>query len=146
MSKDLSVKRTIQSYSLYFAWIVSLVATLGSLYFSEIAGYIPCTLCWFQRIFMYPLVFLLGMASYRNDRSIIPYIYPLTAVGGSISLYHVLLQNIPGLAKISPCTVGVPCHLDYIHWFGFITIPVLALTAFILISLFLWSASKAPDE
>ncbi|SEN21154.1 disulfide bond formation protein DsbB [Lihuaxuella thermophila] len=146
MNKNSSFIRAFQAYSLYFAWIVSLVATGGSLYFSEIAGYIPCTLCWFQRIFMYPLVFLLGIASYRDDRSIIPYIYPLTIVGGLISLYHVLLQNIPGLANISPCTVGVPCHLDYIHWFGFITIPVLALTAFILISLLLWSASKVQKD
>jgi disulfide bond formation protein DsbB len=125
-------------YGLYFAWVVSLIATGGSLYFSEVLGFIPCTLCWVQRIFMYPLAIMLGMASYRGDRRIIPYVLPLTVIGGCVSLFHYLLQKVPGLALVFPCKVGVPCAQDYIDWFGFITIPFLALTAFILITVLLW--------
>lgn len=131
-----------QQFGVYFAWIVSLVATGGSLYFSEIIGFIPCTLCWVQRIFMYPLVILLGIASYRNDRHMIPYVLPLTIIGGSVSLFHYLQQKIPGFADLAPCTVGVPCSGMYINWLGFITIPFLALVAFILITLFLWLARQ----
>lgn len=121
-------------YGLYMAWAVSLVAVGGSLFFSEVLRYEPCKLCWFQRIFMYPLVILLGMACYKNDRRLIPYLLPLSIIGGMISLYHYSEQKIPGLAKLLPCTVGVPCNEDYINWLGFITIPFLALIAFILIT------------
>lgn len=136
----------IRQYGLYFAWIVSLVATVGSLYFSEIALYEPCKLCWFQRIFMYPLIVLLGIASYRDDRKIIPYVLPLSIIGGSISLYHYLLQKVPALKPFTPCTRGVPCTGDYINWFGFVTIPFLALTAFVLITWFLLMARMAEVE
>jgi len=140
------MRRLFQTYGIYFAWVVSLIATGGSLYFSEILGFIPCTLCWFQRIFMYPQALLLGMAAYRNDRGIIPYIFPLTIIGGSISLFHYLEQKVPGFASIAPCTVGVPCAQAYIDWFGFITIPFLALVAFILITVFLWLARKGTPD
>ncbi len=119
------------------AWAVSLVAVGGSLFFSEVMRFEPCKLCWFQRIFMYPLVILLGMACYKNDRKLIAYILPMSIIGGMISLYHYSEQKIPGLAKLLPCTVGVPCNEDYINWLGFITIPFLALIAFIMITCFL---------
>ncbi|NGQ95931.1 disulfide bond formation protein B [Brevibacillus sp. SYP-B805] len=125
-------------YALYFAWVVSLAAVAGSLYFSEVLGFIPCKLCWFQRIFMYPQAILLGIASYRNDRGIIPYLLPINIVGGSISLYHYAEQKIPGFASLLPCTAGVPCSQDYLNWLGFVTIPLLALIAFLLIAAFLW--------
>jgi disulfide bond formation protein DsbB len=139
------MKWLLRQFGLYFAWIVSLVATGGSLYFSEVLGWVPCTLCWYQRICMYPLTILLGIASYRNDRNIILYAVPLAAIGGSISLFHYLEQKVPGLAGLFPCRVGVPCSVDYINWLGFITIPFLALVAFILILLFLWAASSAEE-
>ncbi|AJY77303.1 disulfide oxidoreductase [Paenibacillus beijingensis] len=120
-------------YSLYAAWVVALVATLGSLYFSEIAGFIPCDLCWYQRIFMYPLAILLGMASYRGDRGMLVYALPIAVLGSLISLYHNAEIWFPGLARIAPCRSGIPCNVDYLNWFGFITIPLMALTAFILI-------------
>ncbi|MFC4306632.1 disulfide oxidoreductase [Cohnella boryungensis] len=125
-------------YLLYFAWIVSIVATLGSLYFSEVRAYIPCELCWFQRIFMYPLSILLGIAAYHSEASMKKYILPLSIVGGSISLYHYMLQKVPGFEGIKPCTNGVPCNLDYINWLGFITIPFLALIAFLLITIMMF--------
>ncbi|RAL26800.1 disulfide oxidoreductase [Thermoflavimicrobium daqui] len=137
------MSQVFERYGLYFAWIISIVATLGSLYFSEIAQYVPCTLCWYQRILMYPLVILLGIASYRNDVRIIPYTLPLSIIGGGIALFHYLQQKVPGLAEIAPCTVGVPCNKDYIDWLGFITIPFLALIAFILITLCLWLCQRA---
>ncbi len=140
--RENKIVSVLHRYSLYFAWLVSLVAVCGSLYFSEVMHFIPCTLCWFQRIFMYPLVIVLGIASYRGDRAIVPYVLPLTVIGGSISLYHYLLQKVPGLAEITPCTTGVPCSGQYINWFGFVTIPFLALIAFILISCFLWIGRK----
>lgn len=126
-----------RQYSLYLAWVVSLVAVGGSLYFSEVMRYEPCKLCWIQRIFMYPQVLLLGMAAYKNDRKMIGYVLPLSFIGGFVSLYHYAEQKIPALAKMTPCTVGVPCNQDYIDWLGFITIPFLALIAFVLIIIFL---------
>jgi len=126
--------RFFEDYGLYLAWLVALVATGGSLYFSEVKQYVPCALCWYQRIFMYPLVVLLGIASFRNDRRVVPYLQSLSIIGGLIALYHVLEQNVPGFAAPHMCNVGVPCAAKYINWLGFISIPVLALTAFVLIT------------
>lgn len=128
----------IENYALYFAWVVALVATLGSLYFSNIRGFVPCELCWIQRIFMYPLTILLGIAAFTNDVRMRLYVLPLTIIGGSISLYHYLVQKVPGFANIKPCVQGVPCNVQYINWFGFVTIPFLALTAFTLITIILF--------
>ncbi|WP_027725064.1 disulfide oxidoreductase [Tuberibacillus calidus] len=129
---------------LYFAWVVSLVATLGSLYFSEIAGFEPCKLCWFQRICMYPLTVILGVACFRNERKIAAYVLPFTIVGGLISILHISEQKF-GVFK-GMCTVGVPCSGQYINWFGFITIPMLALTAFILITVAIIIDMRKNDE
>lgn len=135
----------MRSYGLYLAWLVSLVATGGSLYFSEVAGFIPCELCWYQRILMYPLAVILGIASYRDDRSIIPYSLPLSLGGAALSAFHYLLQKMPGMADRAPCKQGVPCSGQYINWLGFVTIPLLAFTAFVLISLFLVMARKGDE-
>jgi len=121
--------------TLLLAWITALVATIGSLYFSEVLHYIPCTLCWYQRIFMYPLAILLGVAFYRNDKDISKYALPLSVIGMIISGYHTLLQKIPYLKQFEMCTTGVPCSKDYINWLGFITIPLLAFTAFTIITI-----------
>ncbi|MCM3597954.1 disulfide oxidoreductase [Metabacillus idriensis] len=126
---------SIRKYAIYFAWIVSLTATLGSLYFSEVREFVPCELCWFQRIMMYPLTLFLGIATFSNDYGIKKYILPASILGSLISLFHYLEQKVPGFASIKPCTDGVPCNVQYINWFGFVTIPFLALTAFILITL-----------
>ncbi|WP_050182495.1 disulfide oxidoreductase [Domibacillus robiginosus] len=127
----------IQTYALYAAWIVSVVATLGSLYFSQIRGFVPCELCWIQRIFMYPLSIILGIAAFYNEVLLKKYVLPLSLIGGLISLYHYLVQKVPGFAEVKPCVQGVPCNVQYINWFGFVTIPFLALTAFTLISIFM---------
>ncbi|PFH69804.1 disulfide bond formation protein B [Bacillus cereus] len=126
-----------RNYTLYMAWIVSMIATLGSLFFSEILGFIPCELCWFQRIMMYPLCIILGIATFYNEENIKKYALPISIIGGSISLYHYAIQKIPGVSEINPCVQGVPCNVDYINWLGFITIPFLALIAFCTITLFM---------
>lgn len=120
---------------LYVAWVISIVATLGSLYFSEIAGFVPCELCWYQRIFMYPLVIFLGVAVFRDDATIKWYVLPVSIIGASIGVLHYLQQKVPGLSGLTPCAEGVPCNIEYINWFGFVTIPFLSLTAFILITI-----------
>lgn len=136
-------KIDLSQYTLYAAWLVSIVATLGSLYFSEIRGFIPCELCWYQRILMYPLAVILGIATFQNDRSVKKYILPLAVIGWSISLFHYLQQKVPGFAAIKPCASGVPCSAEYINWLGFITIPFLALIAFTLIVVFMLLTRKA---
>lgn len=132
---------------LYGAWFVSVIATLGSLYFSEIKGFIPCELCWYQRISMYPLVLILGIATFQNDLKAPRYVLPLSLLGGSISILHYLEQKVPGFGGIKPCANGVPCSSEYINWLGFITIPFLALVAFLLITIaMLLMAWKTKDK
>ncbi|MDQ0232366.1 disulfide oxidoreductase [Metabacillus malikii] len=118
---------------LTFAWITSFVATLGSLYFSEILQYTPCELCWYQRIFMYPLVIILGIGVFKKDAKAARYSLLLSAIGGCISLYHYGIQKIDFLGNNSIECGIVPCTGEYINWLGFITIPFLALIAFIII-------------
>jgi disulfide bond formation protein DsbB len=116
------------------AWGIALIATLGSLYFSEVLKFIPCDLCWFQRIFMYPQVILLGLAVIRKEYGIARYSLALSVIGGSISLYHYLIQKVPFSQSPAISCGRIPCTGQYINWLGFITIPFLALIAFVLIS------------
>ncbi|UJF25504.1 disulfide oxidoreductase [Planococcus sp. 107-1] len=132
--EETKTESRISSLLLYGAWFVSLIAMLGSLYFSEIEGFIPCELCWYQRISMYPLVLILGIATFKNDLKAPQYVLPLSLLGGSISVLHYLEQKVPGFGGIKPCVNGVPCSAEYINWMGFITIPFLALIAFVLIT------------
>ncbi|MBM7702756.1 disulfide oxidoreductase [Metabacillus iocasae] len=119
---------------LFVSWGVSFIATLGSLFFSEIMRYIPCELCWYQRIFMYPLVIVLGVAYAKKDYGVAKYALPLSIIGGSISIYHYLIQKVPAFSSAAMSCGVVPCMGQYINWLGFITIPFLALTAFIIIT------------
>jgi len=130
-------KQKTNQFYLYLAWLTSIVAMLGSLYFSEIRGFIPCELCWYQRILMYPLVLILGIGTFQNDTTVKKFALPMALIGWCISFYHYLIQKIPGFAEIKPCVNGVPCNAQYINWIGFVTIPFLALTAFSIIILFM---------
>ncbi|MBP1993726.1 disulfide oxidoreductase [Paenibacillus eucommiae] len=132
--------------TLYIAWLIAVVATLGSLYFSEIRDFIPCELCWYQRILMYPLSVLLGIAAFYQDTAIKKYILPLSIIGALIAAFHYMEQKIPGFAAIKPCTQGVPCTTQHINWLGFITIPFLALTAFVLITIMLLLTSNKSSQ
>lgn len=120
---------------LLLAWVTAIIAMGGSLFFSEQMKFVPCTLCWYQRILMYPLVILLGLAFYRNDREIYKYILPISVIGVILSGYHYALQKIPTLSEFSACTSGVPCSGQYINWLGFVTIPFLSFTAFTIITI-----------
>ena len=126
------LRASIGPAGLWLAFIVSLVAVLGSLHLSEIVGFVPCTLCWYQRIAMYPLVLLLGIAAVRTDTAIRRYAVPLASIGGLISAYHVAVQRLPGLPSGS-CSLDVPCSAIYVERFGFVTIPVMALVGFVSI-------------
>lgn len=117
------------------AFFQAAVAFTGSMYLSDIAGYPPCTLCWYQRILMFPLVLLFMVAIIKRDWKIYVYVLPLTILGWIISLYHNFLYYdiIPELS-ISPCQNGVSCTTKYIEIFGVFTIPLLALIAFTIIN------------
>jgi disulfide bond formation protein DsbB len=130
---------------LFLAFAAALIAMFGSLYFSEIRQYEPCELCWYQRIVMYPFVVLLGIATVKKDYGIAFYTMILSAVGGMISLYHYGLQKVSFLADTAPACGRIPCTGQYINWLGFISIPFLALTAFIIVfvcSFLVWKQTK----
>lgn len=121
----------VLEYAPYFALVVALTATLGSLFFSEIRQFEPCRLCWFQRIFMYPLSFITLVGVIKQDESISDYVLPIALVGWFIAIYHIGMQF--GFIEVSTACTGVSCGATYIKWLGFITIPVLSFTAFTLI-------------
>lgn len=112
------------------AWLLATIGTLGSLFFSEIMDFAPCSLCWYQRIFMYPLVVVLGVGFFPYDRGVVRYSVPLAVGGWLVAAYHTLLYEgvIPDSA--SPCSQGVSCGTEYIELFGFLSIPALSLLAF----------------
>ncbi|MGG3754288.1 disulfide oxidoreductase [Bacillus anthracis] len=114
-----------------FAWVIALISMLGSLYFSEVKGFKPCNLCWYQRIFMYPLVILLGIALLKKDEKIRIYTTPLAVIGFFIAAYQYIIQKSSFLQRhIEPCEIGESCVTLYINWLGFITIPFLSMAAF----------------
>jgi disulfide bond formation protein DsbB len=125
--------KKIAPHVLYLAFVQALIATLGSLYFSEIAHFTPCVLCWYQRICMYPLVVLLATGIVREDKKVHEYVLPLALIGWVISLFHNLLYYglLPEAA--APCKAGVSCTTKFFAWFGFITIPLLSFIAFSVI-------------
>lgn len=129
------MRLTSKDNLLFISFSVATIATIGSLYFSEILKYEPCKLCWIQRIFMYPQAILLGVAYIRKDYLIAKYSLILSCIGGTFSLYHYGTQKIPLLGDHSLICGPTPCTAQYINWFGFITIPFLALTAFLIISI-----------
>ncbi len=142
-------KAFIQENGMYLAWTVALIATLGSLYFSEIRDFAPCKLCWYQRILMYPQVLLLGIAAVRKDYKQSLYIWPMALIGACISIYHILVQKTSWFEEAGTSCGLVPCTTQYIDWFGFVTIPMLALTAFLIIGVLqwlVWSVSKSDEK
>jgi disulfide bond formation protein DsbB len=122
-------------FLLYAAWIIALIATTGSLFFSEVMNLPPCLLCWYQRIAMYPLVIVLAVGIIIRDARLKFYALPLVLSGLAISFYHNLLYYGILPESVAPCTQGISCTSRQIEWFGFITIPLMALAAFSLIAL-----------
>ncbi|PIR43792.1 disulfide bond formation protein B [candidate division WWE3 bacterium CG10_big_fil_rev_8_21_14_0_10_32_10] len=117
---------------LYIIFLTSLVSTLGSLYISEVIAFEPCTLCWFQRIFMYP-IFVIGLVAFLSkDFKVYKYTLPLSVVGICFSTYQYLLQ-MGVIKELVECSSRIPCDGKYINYFGFITLPFLAGVAFLVI-------------
>lgn len=112
---------------------IASIATAGSLYFSEIVGFVPCPFCWYQRFAMYPLVVVLGLGLVRPQARIWRFALPLPVIGLAIAAYHVALQFQPTLDLV-PCEGGVPCSGRYVAVFGFISIPAMAGAAFLMIA------------
>jgi|SRR5690625_1813329 len=119
--------------SMIFIWIVALVATLGSLYFSEIKNFEPCLLCWVQRIFMYPIVLIILIGIIIKDKKAIIYSTVFSGIGFLISAYHYIIQKIPFFQQSAPSCGRIPCTGEFINWLDFITIPFLAGSAFLII-------------
>lgn len=130
---------------IFFAFLISLVATLGSLFFSEVMNFIPCSLCWYQRVFMYPLVYIFFINLLYPDNKVFKYSFPLIISGLLISIYHnlLILKIIP--ESLSPCVSGIPCNVDYLNWLGFITIPLLSFISFLVlfVALLIYKKQKA---
>lgn len=116
-------------------FVVSGLAMAGSLTYSDVIGYAPCVLCWYQRIFMYPLVFLTGIALYRRDVSMRLYALVLSCIGGAIALWHYLGQLGFGTLPCSAVGYSVSCAERFVMQYGYITIPMMAFSAFLLIAL-----------
>ncbi|OGH38220.1 MAG: hypothetical protein A2905_04245 [Candidatus Levybacteria bacterium RIFCSPLOWO2_01_FULL_36_10] len=129
-----------QNYGFAIALVVAAVSSAGSLYFSEVAKFPPCDLCWYQRIFMFPQVIILLIATIKEDYSVKKYIIPLCVFGLFIAIYNAILQMYPG---ILPCSSAVSCGTKYVNFLGFITIPFMSVVAFLLILL---SASLQKNE
>ena len=118
----------------FACWLIASVGALGSLFFSEVMGHLPCVLCWYQRICMYPLVRILPAGLFPFDRNVVRYALPLSSLGLLIAVFHLLLVAGYIPEGIKPCVQGVPCTEVQVVWFGFVTIPLLSAVSFFLIS------------
>jgi disulfide bond formation protein DsbB len=128
-----STRSIWKQYGPLLAFAAALTSMLGSLYYSEIVGFVPCTLCWYQRILMYPLTLVTVVGIIRQDRALPAYVLPLSVLGMGMSSYHYLLQ-LGVIGHSGACKVGIPCDLRYVNYFGFLTIPLMALTGFVIIT------------
>ena len=138
-----ALRDSVGPQALWLGFVVAAVSMAGSLYFSEVANFVPCRLCWYQRIAMYPLVPILGIAAWRRDLGVRPYAVALAAVGAVIAAYHVLLERFPTLES-SVCEPANPCTLIWVRRFGYLTIPTMALSAFALVLTLLAIAGRSP--
>ena len=140
-----ALRRTVEGYELWLAFVVAAIATGGSLFFSEIAHFVPCELCWFQRICMYPLSITTLLAALANDERIARYLLPLPVAGAGVAVYHLLVEN-GVVGQSTSCLISAPggCGVKWIDEFGYMTIPTLALTGFALAFGFLLLAAFEP--
>jgi disulfide bond formation protein DsbB len=139
------IRAAIRPIALWLAFAVAAVSMAGSLYMSEVAGFVPCALCWYQRIAMYPLVVILGVAALRRDPGVARYAVPVAGIGAFLSLWHIGVERLPGIPSGS-CSIDVPCSLIYVERFGFVTIPTMALLGFLaILTLLLVYARRGSD-
>lgn len=139
-----TVRERLRPMSLPLAAGVAVGATAGSLYFSEVANYVPCELCWFQRIAMYPLAVIIGIAALRNDRTVRRHALPLAVIGIGIALYHVQLQAFPDQGSF--CALASPCTASPVKALGVFTIPQMSATAFVILARVLWLIPANPSR
>lgn len=127
---------------LFGAWGVAAAGTAGSLFFSEVMGLPPCVLCWYQRICLFPLVVILARALFPFDSGVVRYALPVAALGWLTAAYHnlVYLGVVP--ESLQPCGRGVSCSEELVEWFGFLSIPLLSLLGFTLITASLIAVSR----
>lgn len=137
-----TLENQLTIYSTEIALLIATIAATGSLYFSNILKYEPCRLCWFQRIFMYPLVLIFGVGLLFDDENVRDYALPLAMIGTPIALYHSLVQRYSQFHSSGCSVFSVSCSTEYTFHFGYITIPVMALTAFIVIGALLWKFNE----
>ena len=119
----------------YVAWAIALVSTVGSLFFSEVMGLPPCVLCWYQRVAVYPLVLIIGTGIIMRDARMKRYALPLCLAGLAVSVYHNLVYYGVIPEALTPCSQGASCAERQIEWFGFVTIPLMGLAAFLGLTL-----------
>ena len=137
----------MKKYSLFFAWVVTLIATLGSLYAGEVLQWAPCSLCWYQRVCLFPMAIILGMATYRRDDAIALYLIPQTIIGLLFAIYQYIYPYIlPYVSAPKLCTLDIDCSYNYFEFFGFITLPLLSALSFVLILLFLMKSIKNKNQ
>jgi disulfide bond formation protein DsbB len=139
-----SARESLEHSGLWLAWIVALTCTLGSLYMSEVAHFIPCELCWYQRICMYPLAVLLLVAAVKHSPVIARATLPLIAIGATISTYHYLLERFPSMAGAATCDPAAPCTIVWIWRFHYLSIPAMALSGFLLIATLILATPRDP--
>jgi disulfide bond formation protein DsbB len=137
------IRDDLAANGLWLAFAVALVTTLGSLYYSEIAHFVPCKLCWYQRIAVYPLTFTLVVAALRRDRTAWTYVVPQAVVGAGFAIYHTQLQAFPSQHS-SFCTITEPCTVRYVWEFGFVSLPLMALAAFSFVTTMVLLARSDP--
>ena len=133
-------------WTYWLVFLIALVSMLGSLYYSEVVGYPPCSLCWYQRIVMYPLVVIMGIAAAKRDTKIRVYVIPLMTIGGIMAIYQYIIGYVPD-AEILGCSLDVSCTERYIWEFGFVDFPFMSFVGFsFMVALMLWVAPAKPTR
>ncbi len=140
------LKEAFGDWVYWLVFLVALVSMLGSLYYSDVVGYPPCSLCWYQRIAMYPLVVIMGIAAAKRDTGIRKYVLPLMVIGAILAIYQYIIGYIPD-AEILGCSLDVSCTERYIWEFGFVDFPLMSFVGFsLMISLMLWASPGDQTE
>lgn len=145
MPPDSPLSRESAWTFLFLAWLVAALSTLSALFLGEVMGYTPCVLCWYQRICMFPLVLILAAGLFPFDRRVVRYALPLAGAGGLLAAFHWAVASGLVPERVTPCSQGVPCSVDAVVWFGFVTLPLLSVASFsAIVALLLLTHFKAP--
>ena len=135
----------LRRHALYFAWVIALAGFCLSIFYGEVLQYEPCPLCWYQRMALFPLVLLLGMAVYRNDAKIVVYAIPFAILGCITALFQIFESHVPFLQKAGICHHGELCSQTVFSLFGFLSFPLLSALGFVLIAALL-ALSRHPSR